>query len=952
MFMRRKNYFNRERLGISSLLKGTVLSALLFLSTVGFSQCYYTVELYDAFGDGWNGNDLEINWGTNSQTVTLGSGSFDTIMVPVYNGMPFSLDYLGGGSFNSEVSFALLDNAGTTIYSSPSGPSTGIAYSQNASGCPTCTYTLELYDSFGDGWNGNDIEVITGGNSQIYTLNSGSFTSINITVSTGLPITVDYLGGGSFNSEVSFTLFDASGSPLYSSPQGPSTGVAFSGTATCPSCPAPSSITFSNITSTSATVSWTGNGSNFEYAVVPAGSPAPSSGTAVTSSSVTINTGLSAGNGYDFYVLENCGGASGSSPWSGPHFFQTAIQFPQGTNCTVGYDSLLFEEEFNSLTNWTNSPAEWNTNSGTTGSFSTGPSGAQSGFSYAYVETSGFYNSTTDLTSPLIELSNFGGDAELTFWMHAYGATIGTLDVDIATSPSGPYTTEFTWSGQFQTDETDPWQHIGVDLSSYVGQDIYVRFSYTSGSSFSGDIAIDQVRVNACFDCSYLAGFSIGNDTTYCANQGISLPLDAGAADSYTWSTSETTQSITVDTAGQYSVTKDVAGCQLSDTIELFSTPFINLDLGPDTSYCADESINLSLNAQNPTASYMWTDSSTSQFLTVDTAGIYSVTVTDTNGCSTTDGVYVVEHQIPNVVLPADSDYCADQTIAYTLDAGNPLASGYLWQDNSTNQTFTATTAGTYWVEVTDMNGCTNADTMDIIEDPLPVIDLGNDTSYCDSEDFNITLDADNPTADFWWNDGSDDQTLLVDSDGTYWVEVTSTQNCVNSDTITVVENTSPEVDLGNDTMLAPGYTITLDAGNAGTYLWNDGSTDTTKTISWEDIPGEFSVQVISDDGCVNADFIFIDANTGIEEVVEGNIKVYPNPTRDNANIDMNLKESGEMTIEVYSLSGQLLQQQQYGASVGHQVVPVNLNKVESGMYIINVKLDGERIANFNITKM
>jgi hypothetical protein len=174
----------------------------------------------------------------------------------------------------------------------------------------------------------------------------------------------------------------------------------------------------------------------------------------------------------------------------------------------------------------------------------------------------------------------------------------------------------------------------------------------------------------------------------------------------------------------------------------------------------------------------------------------------------------------------------------------------------------------------------------------------------------------------------------------------------VNSDTLVVIENQSPEVDLGNDTVLSPGYTITLHAGNAGNYLWNDGSTDTTRTVSWGDIPGEFSVQVISDDGCINADFIYIDANTGIEEVVNGDIKVYPNPTRDNANIDMNLKESGEMTIEVYSLSGQLLQQQQVGATAGHQVVPVDLSRVESGMYIINLKLNNERIANFNITKM
>ncbi|MDR9399683.1 MAG: T9SS type A sorting domain-containing protein [Salibacter sp.] len=952
--MRRKNYFNRERLGITSLLKGTILTALLFLSAVGYSQCYYTVELDDTFGDGWNGNQLEVTVGGVSQTITLSNGSSDTAMFSVYNGVNFELNYLGGGSFNGEVSFDLVDDNNNTIYQSGTGPFTGVHFSNPVSGCPSCDYVIDGFDSFGDGWNGASIDIDVNGTITNFTV-SGSSGSINIPSANGDNVSFTF-NSGSFDSEITFDIYGPGNVLLGSYGPNPSTGTFLTdvSNAVCPppSCPLPTNVTVTNVTSTSAIVSWSGSGSNYEIAYVPSGNPAPTGpGTSVTGTTDTL-TGLSAGTNYDVYVREICGGSLGNSSWQGPEFFQTAIQFPQGTNCTVGYDSLLFEEEFNSLSNWTNSPAEWNTNSGTTGSSSTGPSGAQSGFSYAYVETSGFYNSTTDLTSPLIELSNFGGDAELTFWMHAYGAQIGTLDVDIATSPSGPYTTEFTWSGQFQTDETDPWQHIGVDLSSYVGQDIYVRFSYTSGSSFTSDIAIDQVRVNACFDCSYLAGFSIGNDTTYCANQGITLPLDAGPADSYTWSTSETTQTITVDTAGQYSVTKDVAGCQLSDTIELFSTPFINLDLGPDTSYCADESINLSLNAQNPTASFMWTDSSTSQFLTVDTAGIYSVTVTDTNGCSTTDGVYVVEHQIPNVVLPADSDYCADQTIAYTLDAGNPLASGYLWQDNSTNQTFTATTAGTYWVEVTDMNGCTNADTMDIIEDPLPVIDLGNDTSYCDSEDFNITLDADNPTADFWWNDGSDDQTLLVDSDGTYWVEVTSTQNCVNSDTLTVIENASPEVDLGNDTVLSPGYTITLDAGNAGTYLWNDGSTDTTKTITWNDVPGEFSVQVESTDGCVNADFIFIDANTGIEDVVKGDIKVYPNPTRDNANIDMNLKESGEMTIEVYSLSGQLLQQQQYGASVGHQVVPVDLSTVESGMYIINLKLNNERIANFNITKM
>ena len=99
------------------------------------------------------------------------------------------------------------------------------------------------------------------------------------------------------------------------------------------------------------------------------------------------------------------------------------------------------------------------------------------------------------MTTPAIDLTNAvaGSSAELTFYMHAYGAGMGTLNVIVNQD-----STLFTHSGQLQPTASFPWAHIGIDLSAYVGQSISVSFSYGGGTSFTGDMAIDMVEVNAC----------------------------------------------------------------------------------------------------------------------------------------------------------------------------------------------------------------------------------------------------------------------------------------------------------------------------------------------------------------------------------------------------------------------------------------------------------------------
>src|SRR5210317_1278631 len=81
--------------------------------------------------------------------------------------------------------------------------------------------TLELYDSYGDGWNGNDMDVVSSsGTTTTYTLSSGSSGSYALTVAYGDTLSFSWQGGGSWATECTYVIKDASGNDLYTSPLG------------------------------------------------------------------------------------------------------------------------------------------------------------------------------------------------------------------------------------------------------------------------------------------------------------------------------------------------------------------------------------------------------------------------------------------------------------------------------------------------------------------------------------------------------------------------------------------------------------------------------------------------------------------------------------------------------------------------------------------------------------
>ncbi|WP_296381307.1 FG-GAP-like repeat-containing protein [Winogradskyella sp.] len=216
---------------------------------------------------------------------------------------------------------------------------------------------------------------------------------------------------------------------------------------------------------------------------------------------------------------------------------------PVGVTCASGSSTFIYTEEFDSTSGWA---GDLNGGNGSweipneSGSGGTGPNNAFSGSNFMNYEASGNTTATASAISPAIDLSTATDGAELSFYMHAYGEDMGTLNVKVGTSIGGSFTTVFSHTGELQTSGTEAWIPIGINLDVYVGQVIYLEFSHTgTGTGFAGDMSIDYVRVETC------GSFCIAPSSI-----GVSAVTQTSATVSWTANSGESNWEYVVQTSG------------------------------------------------------------------------------------------------------------------------------------------------------------------------------------------------------------------------------------------------------------------------------------------------------------------------------------------------------------------------------------------------------------------
>ncbi len=263
-----------------------------------------------------------------------------------------------------------------------------------------------------------------------------------------------------------------------------------------------------------------------------------------------------------------------------------------------------------------------------------------------------------------------------------------------------------------------------------------------------------------------------------------------------------------------------------------------SLNLGPDSSLCAGDS--MILNVSQPNATYVWQDNSTDSIYVVKQSGLYYVTIADSCGFHS-DSLNVIIVNLPVLNLGNDTTLCAGDSLL--LDATQPNVT-WLWQDNSTDSTFLVKSAGTYHVTVS--NSCFGpADTI-VISFAIPlVINLGNDTSICSGD--TIILNASHANSIYLWQNNLNTASVEVFQPGLFWVNVTDAYGCQETDSINITVIPFPTVNLGNDTILCTGDILILNASFPGaTCLWQDSSINSLFNVFQ---PGTFSVDVFNSCG-------------------------------------------------------------------------------------------------------
>jgi len=196
----------------------------------------------------------------------------------------------------------------------------------------------------------------------------------------------------------------------------------------------------------------------------------------------------------------------------------------------------------------------------------------------------------------------------------------------------------------------------------------------------------------------------LGNDSSQC---GGSITLANNSMSSQLWNTGAITSSISVSSTGEYSiVTTDTNGCQSRDTISIDIYTVPSQDWADTIAYCSDTAVLLTSKSFD---TYLWNTGDTTQSVSLNTAGMYSLYFEDNQGCSNTDSAYVNIHSLPNIELGNDTAFCGD-SLLLALAPGNSFS----WSNGDTLSYTTINTSGDYSISVTDSNGCSSSDTVNV----------------------------------------------------------------------------------------------------------------------------------------------------------------------------------------------------------------------------------------------
>lgn len=316
----------------------------------------------------------------------------------------------------------------------------------------------------------------------------------------------------------------------------------------------------------------------------------------------------------------------------------------------------------------------------------------------------------------------------------------------------------------------------------------------------------------------------------------------------YSWSVfGATQQAVSNLSAGVYTATViDALGCvtTASATVTQPLSPLTGtISVVNHVSCFGGSNGSATINAGGGTVpyNYSWSNSQTINPATGMPSGLYTVTVTDANGCTITDNVNITQPTTAvSITVTALADVSCNggnDGVAEANASGGTGAFTYSWSTASANSTISSLTAGAYTATVTDANGCTATGNVNITQ-PLPInINLSSNVTICDGAGTTLTTGASGgtPGYNYLWSTAETTASINVTpaASTNYSVVVSDANNCTIVATVSVTVSdplainaisVPGQICVGKTAMLSAGATGGMGANN---FTWTPGGINT-----------------------------------------------------------------------------------------------------------------------------
>lgn len=406
----------------------------------------------------------------------------------------------------------------------------------------------------------------------------------------------------------------------------------------------------------------------------------------------------------------------------------------------------------------------------------------------------------------------------------------------------------------------------------------FVEFDWNTGDTTSviwvdssGIYHVNVTDTNGCVSyCPSIALIMADSpdpftDTVYLCSSST-VTLDAGQGDTYLWSNGDTTQTISVNLPGVYTVqvcNDSVISCCVTDTIVVLEENFY-FDI-QDTLLCSNDSIVLSSPVSG--SAYEWSTGSMTATTLITDAGVYWLTVTSSNGCEYTDTFTVSNILMLSPGFTYQDTVCTSDTLTcfypdydedFVQHSWEFVINGMSYYSYDAAPCFQFSSEGLVTVTHHLITPCGTLDTsvqilvIAVAEDGC--ITIIGQNPFCEGD--SVLLTTTTPYVNVEWMNGSGSvigmgDTLTVYEGGIYSANATDSNGCVSTCICTSLQM----IDLNPvdfpDTVLCSEEEVLTYSLPEGTGYWSNGTVGDSATFA---ITGDYSVTVITPDGCTYTD--------------------------------------------------------------------------------------------------